>query len=714
MNLPLMRRGLSPEGRKIRERHQGSLTIGIQGITVHPAERSQSRRDFMQDNVKRLREIQARCKERDNSKRSQPLKATRDSSASTNSSVQQAESLVPLRNGSAKLGRRSRSSDREGSAHSDYFSLAEEHIEPLNLGRIEDNTFEQDDSDQIVTSNRPTSSIVNNNEVKNSGNLESARHLSRSASSLSPTDVPLPHFSPLPSQQKQMMGSPRRLKPLAHKNIQTVVSTQSPPLRQDLVNRGVLHSDLSQEMRKLRMDSLMSRIKSQKPACEIDYNTHYKSIENQHRMLLDSSDMLSLYGSGDGGVHNDSDTHRSAKNNNSGNSRMARTRSFDKDLASKKSVSGTNKSKRLHSAADKNNLKKVNLPSSPLIKKKLSQSIGNLGCNSTNSSVLKSAGCEQITNRTLKENWKTGLEGQGKVQENDRPRTDRFERSRSNLERVKHYSGDSYVQETARSEEEVECNDFGNTSFRAPSPGDTNLDATVLSSCDLNFPEHDQSYDVRPEELQLNVLSESQSDLNNIDNQRREEIRESVRERRQLKEDYDITETIDNKFDESPSHVPEKTSTPVPNIKCRPHTPKLKRRESPETHRSTLRRSQSMKNVKHQPWDVPLSYQRGKLPRYLLARKAKPKIQNRQQKSGQTDPECPPGHAPLSEYEPNIQIHLPEKSQAEVMRELSTLPVAQDTLRVKKKRHDLEEKLMQIEDGLRIFSQPKVYVVNDD
>lgn len=48
------------------------------------------------------------------------------------------------------------------------------------------------------------------------------------------------------------------------------------------------------------------------------------------------------------------------------------------------------------------------------------------------------------------------------------------------------------------------------------------------------------------------------------------------------------------------------------------------------------------------------------------------------------------------------------------MRELSSLPVAQDTLRVKKRRQDLEDKLMQIEDGLRIFSQPKVYVMNDD
>ncbi|XP_068201331.1 uncharacterized protein [Palaemon carinicauda] len=707
MNLPLMRRGLSPEGRKIREKHQGTLTIGIQGITVHPAERSQSRRDFVQDNVKRLREIQARCKGRDNSKRSQPLRATRDNSASTNSSLQQAESLVPLRNGSAKLGRRSRSSDRDGSAHSDYFSLAEEHIEPLALGHNEENFFDQDNTERITTSNRQASSKVINS------NFESARHLSRSVSSLSPTDVPLSHFSPLPSQpqQKQVMGSPRRLKPLSQKSMQTALSTQSLAPREDSDNRDVMHSDLSQEMRKLRMDSLMSRIKSQKPACEIDYNTHYKSIENQHRMLLDSTDMLSLYGSGDGGVHNDSDTHRSAKNTHSGNPKMARAHSFDKDLAVRKSGSGSRKSKRLHSAADKN-VKNVNIPSSPLIKKKLSQSIGNLGSHNTNASMLKNAGCEQISDRTLGENWKTQLEGSDNVYENERPHNNRFERSKSNLERVKRHSGDSYVHETARSEEGSEHIEFEKTSSRAPSPGDTNLDATVLSICDLNLPEQDQSFDVRPEELQLNVLSESQSDLNYIDNQRREKIRESVHERRQLKELYDNAQVTDNTIDESQNPEPERTSTPVPNMKSRPNIPKLRRKESSETHRSTLRRSQSMKNLKQRSSDVPVSYQKGKLPRYLLARKEEARRLAEIARS--VDPECPPGHAPLPEYERLNTLHLLKKSQAEVMRDLSTLPVAQDTLRVKKKRHDLEEKLMQIEDGLRIFSQPKVYVVNDD
>ena len=48
------------------------------------------------------------------------------------------------------------------------------------------------------------------------------------------------------------------------------------------------------------------------------------------------------------------------------------------------------------------------------------------------------------------------------------------------------------------------------------------------------------------------------------------------------------------------------------------------------------------------------------------------------------------------------------------MQQMSSLPVAKDTLRVRNMRKDLEDKLNQIEEGIQIFSQPKVYVVNDE
>lgn len=48
-----------------------------------------NQRDFLQDNVRRLHEIQARCRDRENSRKPQPLRATRESSASTTSSIKQ-------------------------------------------------------------------------------------------------------------------------------------------------------------------------------------------------------------------------------------------------------------------------------------------------------------------------------------------------------------------------------------------------------------------------------------------------------------------------------------------------------------------------------------------------------------------------------------------------------------------------------------------------
>lgn len=51
--------------------------------------------------------------------------------------------------------------------------------------------------------------------------------------------------------------------------------------------------------------------------------------------------------------------------------------------------------------------------------------------------------------------------------------------------------------------------------------------------------------------------------------------------------------------------------------------------------------------------------------------------------------------------------------QVDVMQQLSSLPLAQDTLRVRAQKKELETKLTQIEEGIEIFSQPKVYVLDE-
>ena len=47
---------------------------------------------------------------------------------------------------------------------------------------------------------------------------------------------------------------------------------------------------------------------------------------------------------------------------------------------------------------------------------------------------------------------------------------------------------------------------------------------------------------------------------------------------------------------------------------------------------------------------------------------------------------------------------------SEMTRQLQSLPIRCDTLRVQNKRTELENKLAEIDDAIRIFSRPKVFV----
>ena len=57
---------------------------------------------------------------------------------------------------------------------------------------------------------------------------------------------------------------------------------------------------------------------------------------------------------------------------------------------------------------------------------------------------------------------------------------------------------------------------------------------------------------------------------------------------------------------------------------------------------------------------------------------------------------------------------LPFADQSELLTQLNALPVRVDTLRVKTTKANLEKKLSEIEDAIRIFSRPRVFVKVDE
>nr|XP_045612907.1 uncharacterized protein LOC123767342 [Procambarus clarkii]XP_045612908.1 uncharacterized protein LOC123767342 [Procambarus clarkii] len=742
MNLPIMRRGLSPEGCKIRDRHQGSLTIGIQGTTVHPAERGRTQNTFLQDSVRRLHEIQARCKERDHIKRSQPLKATRESSAST-SSLKQVNALAPIRNGSAKLRSRSQNSEREGSAHSDYFSLTEEQIEPLITHPTH---YYLSEHGGLVTSD---DNITSNNECNGENILNYSKN-STHHNRTHQTNSQISDCQPRPAS-----GSPVVLKPITSKLVQTMPTPVVPALRQASANDQmfVSESELTQGMRKMRVDNLMSKIKNQKPSCELDYNLHYKTIENQHKMLLDNSDRLSLYRSGDGSIRNEIDTQRSVVKSKSPavssrpvSSKMVRARSFDRDLSIPKTGSVVPKSNKSNNNNSKNNLPH---PSSPQIRKRISKSNSNLTHTGHN---LLPQSCNQdqsvVTTRERRKNNNYNRRITSPQSPNNTgymANVEAFQRSKSNLEKTLGRGDKENVYQSSLnshnqidlsgfySDNKLQCDEAGDVnvpSLEIESTRDVNCGTTISSSCDRNIDHQPAFQESKREEYHLNIRPESPSIGSTVDQSLdnrvfMEDFQDNAGNRSFDTTDFvhdeskDSHEMIHDDMKDSREAEDMRTSTPVPNAardapftNSSPKLLKMDQSKAQTSAKSSLRRSQSLKNVHQRPGHPPPTYKKGKIPKYILARREEERRLKELERA--VDPDCPPGHTPLPDHERRNTLHLLQKSEAEVMRELSMLPVAQDTLRVKKVRHDLEAKLTQIEDGLRIFSQPKVYVMNDE
>lgn len=107
-------------------------------------------------------------------------------------------------------------------------------------------------------------------------------------------------------------------------------------------------------------------------------------------------------------------------------------------------------------------------------------------------------------------------------------------------------------------------------------------------------------------------------------------------------------------------------------------------------------------------------YQKGKVPKYLKERQKQWEEEERIRIANTPDPSIPPGHTLMPREERLQTLAGLQKNQTELLAQLNALPVRVDTLRVKTAKADLERKLAEIEDAIKIFSRPKVFVKVDD
>jgi len=104
----------------------------------------------------------------------------------------------------------------------------------------------------------------------------------------------------------------------------------------------------------------------------------------------------------------------------------------------------------------------------------------------------------------------------------------------------------------------------------------------------------------------------------------------------------------------------------------------------------------------------------GSVPKYLKARQAQWAEEAKQLKASIPDPDCPAGHVRLGEDERIEKLSSMTTKHAELLHDLNRLPVSSDTRRVVLKRREIEGLLVWVEEEIRKFSRPKVFVPENE
>lgn len=107
------------------------------------------------------------------------------------------------------------------------------------------------------------------------------------------------------------------------------------------------------------------------------------------------------------------------------------------------------------------------------------------------------------------------------------------------------------------------------------------------------------------------------------------------------------------------------------------------------------------------PGNPPPDYKRGVVPKYIKDRKAE---LYKQAKTTEGDEKCPEGHVLLPDTERKDTLRMLRQSYAELITELNNLPVRSDTLKVRNRKMEIEKQLEKLDDGIKVFSRPKVFV----
>ncbi|XP_014849107.1 PREDICTED: enkurin domain-containing protein 1 [Poecilia mexicana] len=152
------------------------------------------------------------------------------------------------------------------------------------------------------------------------------------------------------------------------------------------------------------------------------------------------------------------------------------------------------------------------------------------------------------------------------------------------------------------------------------------------------------------------------------------------------------------------------SSSKVLDLMVQGHTVDFVKHNARAARKTTLRRSQSLTNLRDKT--VP-SAVKGQVPQYLEERKKQWQKEEEERKRNAPDPRVPPGHMMLPDGERQETLKSLKDTHGSLVSELLSLPLRSDGLSVRTRRAQLDCKLSEIEEAIKIFSRDRVYVKVD-
>ncbi|XP_047992610.1 uncharacterized protein LOC125231260 isoform X2 [Leguminivora glycinivorella] len=137
-----------------------------------------------------------------------------------------------------------------------------------------------------------------------------------------------------------------------------------------------------------------------------------------------------------------------------------------------------------------------------------------------------------------------------------------------------------------------------------------------------------------------------------------------------------------------------------------------------ERNRSRLNAILERKDRDNKDPYLPSGYQRGVVPAYLRARRdgggagagAGARARARARRAPSRATSARRGNVALPDQERKETLRMLRNSFAELVSELNKMPVKTDTLRMRNRKMELEKQLAKLEEGIKVFSRPKVFV----